>query len=449
VLNDKLIVERKSPGVPGEDASEFVDENSTCRSEEQYSCTDLEQCSRTDLERVRKSLRVERLTMAARTKSKKTTSSKKKKTGAASRAKPRSKPKVASSSSARTRVSKSKPASKTRVARKTIKTSRAKMKSVVTKVSKRKRTSPKVRTTAAAKRPAAAVRRKAVTPRSVSKATRTAAAAKAASTVRVRLKEQEAKLPTESRSSQETRAAANKAPLAGSKPNLDHSVHPSHSTELAPAAKSAAPVVKVQKAGGSEEASPAAKTLKSVSQRQGFKLNEFVVYPAHGVGQITAIEEQEVAGFKLELFVISFSKDKLTLRVPTSKVSGVGMRKISDSDTARRSLEILTGRARVKRTMWSRRAQEYETKINSGDINAIAEVVRDLYRSEAQPEQSYSERQLYEAALDRMVREIAAVQKSNEIDALKTVEAQLQKGQSRTPKSLAPPNAASEIEQAA
>ena len=218
---------------------------------------------------------------------------------------------------------------------------------------------------------------------------------------------------------------------------------------MAPPAKSAAPVVKVQKAGGSEEASSAAKTLKSVSQRQGFKLNEFVVYPAHGVGQITAIEEQEVAGFKLELFVISFSKDKLTLRVPTSKVSGVGMRKISDSETARRSLEILTGRARVKRTMWSRRAQEYETKINSGDINAIAEVVRDLYRSEAQPEQSYSERQLYEAALDRMVREIAAVQKSSEIDALKTVEAQLQKGQSRTPKSLGPPNPAGEIEQAA
>ena len=188
----------------------------------------------------------------------------------------------------------------------------------------------------------------------------------------------------------------------------------------------------------SEEALSAAKTLKSAGQRQGFKLNEFVVYPAHGVGQIVAIEEQEVVGFKLELFVINFSKDKLTLRVPTSKVSGVGMRKISDPDTARRSLEILTGRARVKRTMWSRRAQEYETKINSGDINAIAEVVRDLYRSEAQPEQSYSERQLYEAALDRMVREIAAVQKSNEIDALKTVEAQLQKGQSRAAKTLGP-----------
>jgi CarD family transcriptional regulator len=180
-----------------------------------------------------------------------------------------------------------------------------------------------------------------------------------------------------------------------------------------------------------EESSVSSRSTKAVGQRQGFKVNEFVVYPAHGVGQIVALEEQEVAGFRLELFVISFSKDKMTLRVPTSKVAGVGLRKISDSETAGRSLEILTGRARVKRTMWSRRAQEYESKINSGDISAIAEVVRDLYRSEAQPEQSYSERQLYEAALDRMVREIAAVQKSNEIDALKAVEAQLQKGHGR------------------
>jgi CarD family transcriptional regulator len=452
VINDKLIVERKSLSVPGEDASGFLDEKSTCRSKEQHSCTNLEQFSCADLLRVRKSLRVERLTMVARNKSKKTTSSKKKKTVAASSAKPRSKrtPKAASSSSARTRVSKSKLASNTRVARKTVKTSRAKIKSAVTKVAKRKRTT-NVRTTSPAKRPATTVRRKVAATKSVSKATKTAAAAKAAATVRARLKEKEAKSPTESQGAHESRAASNKgtAQLAASKPNLDHGVQPSPSVELAPPAKSAAPVVKVQKAGGSEEASSAAKTLKSVSQRQGFKLNEFVVYPAHGVGQITAIEEQEVAGFKLELFVIGFSKDKLTLRVPTSKVSGVGMRKISDADTARRSLDILTGRARVKRTMWSRRAQEYETKINSGDINAIAEVVRDLYRSEAQPEQSYSERQLYEAALDRMVREIAAVQKSNEIDALKTVEAQLQKGQSRAAKALHPPGPAGEIEQAA
>ena len=173
--------------------------------------------------------------------------------------------------------------------------------------------------------------------------------------------------------------------------------------------------------------------------RHGFKLSEFVVYPAHGVGQIVAIEEQEVAGFKLELFVISFSKDKMTLRVPTSKGVGVGMRKISDPDTAKRSLDILTGRARVKRTMWSRRAQEYEAKINSGDINAIAEVVRDLFRSDAQPEQSYSERQLYEAALDRMVREIAAVQRTSELDALRVVEAQLQRSHGRSSKASGGP----------
>jgi len=168
--------------------------------------------------------------------------------------------------------------------------------------------------------------------------------------------------------------------------------------------------------------------------RQGFKVNEFVVYPAHGVGQIVAVEDQEVAGFRLELFVINFAKDKMTLRVPTSKVAGVGMRKLSDPDVAKRSLEILTGRARIKRTMWSRRAQEYEAKINSGDINAIAEVVRDLYRSEAQPEQSYSERQLYEAALDRIMREIAAVQKLSEIDALKLIDSHLKRSQRRAAK---------------
>jgi CarD family transcriptional regulator len=276
-----------------------------------------------------------------------------------------------------------------------------------------------------------------------------ATATKATSVARARSKEAEVKLVLNNRGAAEARTAADKSvTVAALKPDPTRGVHlPAATTKLASTSKSASPLVKVQKAGGSEEA--AAKSLKTAGQRQGFKLNEFVVYPAHGVGQIVAIEEQEVAGFRLELFVISFSKDKLTLRVPTAKVSGVGMRKISDPDTARRSLEILTGRARVKRTMWSRRAQEYETKINSGDINAIAEVVRDLYRSDAQPEQSYSERQLYEAALDRLVREIAAVQRSNEIDALKTVEAQLQKGQSRASKSDAPQSAPNEIEQAA
>jgi CarD family transcriptional regulator len=170
---------------------------------------------------------------------------------------------------------------------------------------------------------------------------------------------------------------------------------------------------------------------KVLTQRQGFKTNEFVVYPAHGVGQILAIEDQEIAGAKLELFVINFMKDKMTLRVPTAKVANVGMRKLSEPALVKRALETLKGRARVKRTMWSRRAQEYEAKINSGDIVAIAEVVRDLYRSESQPEQSYSERQLYEAALDRLSREIAVVQHVTETEAVKEIESQLAKSPRR------------------
>jgi CarD family transcriptional regulator len=182
---------------------------------------------------------------------------------------------------------------------------------------------------------------------------------------------------------------------------------------------------------------PRVEEKKVLTQRQGFKTNEFVVYPAHGVGQILAIEEQEIAGARLELFVINFIKDKMTLRVPTAKVANVGMRKLSEPALVKKALETLKGRARVKRTMWSRRAQEYEAKINSGDIVAIAEVVRDLYRSESQPEQSYSERQLYEAALDRLSREIAVVQHSTETEAIKEIESQLAKSPRRGAKAEA------------
>ena len=184
-------------------------------------------------------------------------------------------------------------------------------------------------------------------------------------------------------------------------------------------------------------AAPRVEEKKVLTQRQGFKTNEFVVYPAHGVGQILAIEEQEIAGARLELFVINFMKDKMTLRVPTAKVANVGMRKLSEPSLVKRALETLKGRARVKRTMWSRRAQEYEAKINSGDIVAIAEVVRDLFRSESQPEQSYSERQLYEAALDRLSREIAVVQHSTETEAVKEIESQLAKSPRRGAKTEA------------
>ena len=210
-----------------------------------------------------------------------------------------------------------------------------------------------------------------------------------------------------------------------------------------PAAKAAAP----------RAVAPKAAAAKPANMRQGFKTGEFIVYPAHGVGQIVSIDEQEVAGFKLELFVISFAKDKMTLKVPVPKVVSVGMRKLAEPAMMKRAMDTLTGRARIKRTMWSRRAQEYESKINSGDLVSICEVVRDLFRSDSQPEQSYSERQLYEAALDRVGREFAAVEKLTDLEALKMIEAQLQKGPRRGAKNEADAEveveAEAEVEEAA
>ncbi|MEL6218629.1 MAG: CarD family transcriptional regulator [Pseudomonadota bacterium] len=164
---------------------------------------------------------------------------------------------------------------------------------------------------------------------------------------------------------------------------------------------------------------------KTNTNAQQFRPNDYVVYPAHGVGRIVSIEEQEVAGIRLELFVISFEKDKMTLRVPTAKATATGMRSLATPDIVERALTTLKGRAKVKRAMWSRRAQEYEQKINSGDLISIAEVVRDLHRADDQPEQSYSERQLYEAALERLTREVAAVQRLDEGEATAQVGAVL------------------------
>lgn len=160
-----------------------------------------------------------------------------------------------------------------------------------------------------------------------------------------------------------------------------------------------------------------------MSKKLDFRPNDFVVYPAHGVGQIIAIEKQEVAGMELEVFVVTFVKDKMRLSVPTHKAVHVGMRSLSPPEVVTKAMSTLKGKARVKRAMWSRRAQEYEAKINSGDLIAIAEVVRDLHRNDEQREQSYSERQLYESALDRLTRELAAVNDMDEDGALKSVDA--------------------------
>lgn len=157
------------------------------------------------------------------------------------------------------------------------------------------------------------------------------------------------------------------------------------------------------------------------SKKLDFRPNEFVVYPAHGVGQIVSVEDQEVAGFSLEVFVVSFAKDKMKLSVPTHKAIEVGMRSLSSPDVIAHAMKTLKGKAKVKRAMWSRRAQEYEQKINSGDLIAIAEVVRDLHRNDDQREQSYSERQLYEAALERLTREFAAVDGGEEADSVRQV----------------------------
>ncbi len=149
---------------------------------------------------------------------------------------------------------------------------------------------------------------------------------------------------------------------------------------------------------------------------------DYVVYPTHGVGRVLGIETQEVADVTLDLIVIKFEKDRMTLRVPVEKAANSGLRKLSSRKMMDTALTTLKGRSRAKRTMWSRRAQEYEAKINSGDPVSIAEVVRDLHRSADQPDQSYSERQMYQAALDRLAREVAALEKIDEEAAAQKLE---------------------------
>ena len=157
-----------------------------------------------------------------------------------------------------------------------------------------------------------------------------------------------------------------------------------------------------------------------------FKTGDFVVYPTHGVGQVTGIEKETIAGNPLQLVVVSFDNDRMTLRVPINKMKTSGLRKVSSQKIMDDAVTTLKGRARIKRTMWSRRAQEYEAKINSGDPILIAEVVRDLHRNVGQPDQSFSERQIYEAALERLAGEFAAVESIEKDQATEKLEAVLQ-----------------------
>ncbi|HEX7876450.1 MAG TPA: CarD family transcriptional regulator [Sphingobium sp.] len=152
-----------------------------------------------------------------------------------------------------------------------------------------------------------------------------------------------------------------------------------------------------------------------------FDVGDYVVYPKHGVGRVVELQKEQIAGMELELYVLRFEKERMTLRVPTNKAEGVGMRKLSSNKTLEEAIDTLKGKPKVKRTMWSRRAQEYEAKINSGDLVSIAEVTRDLFRADDQPEQSYSERQIFEAASSRLARELAAMEETDEAGALKKI----------------------------
>ncbi len=183
-------------------------------------------------------------------------------------------------------------------------------------------------------------------------------------------------------------------------------------------AKAAKPAGKT----AAKSASKAAPKPRVRARKLPFAVDDYVVYPTHGVGRVTGVERREISGMDLELYVVDFDKDKMVLRVPVAKAQGSGMRKLSTPQKMTTALSTLKGRARIKRTMWSRRAQEYEAKINSGDPVSIAEVIRDLHRSANQPEQSYSERQIYESALERLARELAAVERVDEAAATERLE---------------------------
>ena len=188
-------------------------------------------------------------------------------------------------------------------------------------------------------------------------------------------------------------------------------------------AKKATPKKIVSKKAASKKTAPKKVVEKKViSKKEQFLPEQYVIYPSHGIGQILEIEKKEIAGQMLKMYVIEFEKEKMILRVPIEKTKEIGVRKVSTKNQLKEIFEILTGKAKIRRTMWSRRAQEYEAKINSGDIKLLTEVVRDLFRSDSQPEQSYSERQLYEAARERLSREVAVIEKTDEQKAIEKME---------------------------
>ena len=195
-------------------------------------------------------------------------------------------------------------------------------------------------------------------------------------------------------------------------------------TKKTAAKKTVAKKAPVKKAVAKKAAVKKAAKKKLVQKKVKlqYSVGDFIVYPSHGVGEITAIQTFEIAEEKLEMYNVIFDKEKMTLKIPTIKAKEIGIRKVSSRNEMKKTLEILKSKAKIRRTMWSRRAQEYEAKINSGILTELTEVVRDLFRNSNQPEQSYSERQLYESARDRLAREVAVVEKTDDIKAVEKIE---------------------------
>ena len=349
--------------------------------------------------------------MAAKA-TKKTKTSAKKATKPAAKAKPKAKAKSKVKAAAKKTATKKAPAKAKKAAPKT----KAKPKAAAKK--------------AAAKKPAA---KKAAAKKTAKKAAPKKAAAKKAAPKKPAAKKAAPKKPAAKKAAPKT-AAKKAAPKAAAKKATAKKAAKLEAVVEKKAPRTKPIIARPAKANVPEPASirPIPKAEPKVTatpdprpSKLAFKNKEFVVYPSHGVGQITSVERQEVAGHELELYVITFAKDKMTLRVPTNKSDAVGMRKLSEPKVITQAIDTLKGKAKVKRTMWSRRAQEYEAKINSGDLISIAEVVRDLFRSDKQPEQSYSERQLFEAAIDRMAREVAAADNMDDDAAIARLESVL------------------------
>lgn len=223
--------------------------------------------------------------------------------------------------------------------------------------------------------------------------------------------------------------AVAKQPAKADAPAIKATVKGQTAVKVEPKKKVAAPVSKLPLGTPPKTAFKPAPIVALAADKKPEKLDfaagDFVVYPAHGVGFVEGVETQMIAGMEITLYTISFEKDRMRLKLPVSKVKASGLRKLSSKDRLKDALATLQGRSQTRRIMWSRRAQEYEAKINSGDPVAIAEVLRDLKKADDQSEQSYSERQIYQAALERLAREVAAIEKIDEKKAAEKLEAVL------------------------